>query len=323
MASNPFDAFDPPAPKKQGNPFDVFDAPAEQPVVNQPVSQPVVQVEKAAPVAAAPSVADAFKVATPNDPQLLPPGQGVLLPQPQMRGIGGGVRKLGQSLNPQEPSVGTPESLLNSLLSSWYGKDMASAENDFFSLLAAESKLEQDIAQYDFNARAKDPLLPGDDLTPVRGGLFTSISLSPDKDLDNKKSALLLVKEMLVKARAEKNDMELTMSTKGGRSEAMQAFQAAAQNDDVVGAAKVLKGNYGLNAVNVGANMALESAWPSAKAGIIDAVKGGISYLFPPAAPFMYGAAPVAQGISAGRDATVGNKAQNFKINSWSSSHAN
>ena len=312
--SNFWDEDKPVQPKQDTKPKANFwdeDKPASVTPAPVVTTQPVVQVEQTAPVVAAPSVADAFVAAAANK-QLLPPGGGVVMPQ-QMKGVGGGVRKLGQSLDSQEPAVGTPESLLNSLLSSWYGKDMASAENDFFSLLAAESKLEKDIAQYDFNARAKDPLFPGDDLTPVRGGLFTSISLSPDKDLENKKSALLKVKEMLAKARAEKDDMERIMSTKGGRSEAMQAFQAAAQKDDVVGAAKVLKGNYGLNALNVGANMALESAWPSAKAGIIDLGKAGISYLFPPAAPFMYGATPVAQGASAGRDATVGNKAQNFK----------
>ena len=315
MASNPFDAFDPPAPKKQGNPFDVFDAPAEQPVVNQPVSQPVVQVEKAAPVAAAPSVADAFKVATPNDPQLLPPGQGVLLPQPAMRGIGGGQRQLGQSLNPQAETVGAFESLINSGLSSWYGKDMASAENNFFALLAEEAKLAEDVASFD------PTKLPSQDSYQGfggQGGISATWQPDPLKVLAAKQFALDDIRKRIVEARKEKDDMEKTMSGIEGRSARMQAFQAAANKEDIGGAADVLKGRYGANTAEVAANMALESAWPSAKGAMVDMGKA-VASLFT-AAPtlgagpaLIYGGGAAAQGGVAGRDAYVGNKAQNFK----------
>ena len=307
MASNPFDAFDPPAPKKQGNPFDVFDAPAEQPVVNQPVSQPVVQVEKAAPVAAAPSVADAFKVATPNDPQLLPPGQGVLLPQPQMRGIGGGARQLGQSLNPDAPVVGQWESLLNSGLSSWYGKDMASAENNFFELVGREEALQREIVRL----TPKDGGLVGP--RPQRKGPAPLKPRSADL-LEKAYNDLASVRSQLVEARKYKDEMEAQMARISGRTADVHAFQAAANKEDIGAAARLLKGDYGTNAAEVGINMALESAWPSLKGALIDVGKAGVTYATGGlAAPFVYGGGAVAQGGSAGRDAYVGNKAQNFK----------
>jgi hypothetical protein len=283
--------------------------PAEQPVVNQPivqpVSQPIVQVEKPTPVASVPSVADAFKLATPNDPQLLPPGTGPL-PPPQMRGIGGGQRQLGQSLNPQAPAVGEWRSAWNSALSSYYGKDMASAENEFFSLVSRETELENEITNFTpFGFDFPGPALPGQKSTT-----------KPNQDaarLEGLKQELIKVRATLIEARKEKDAMEKTMAGIEGRTADYQAFQAAANKQDIGAGAKVLTGDYGSNIPEIGINMALESAFPSLKSAGIELGKAGLLLASRgSAAPLLYGTA-AAQGGMAGRDAYVGNKAQNFK----------
>jgi hypothetical protein len=106
MESNPFDAFDSPAPKKQENPFDAFDAPATTPVVT---NQPVVQVEQPTPVAAAPSVADAIVAASPNATPVTPVSE----PKKQelIKELIGAGRELGQGIeapgyaNLQQPRI--------------------------------------------------------------------------------------------------------------------------------------------------------------------------------------------------------------------------
>jgi hypothetical protein len=241
------------------------DKPATVPeqVVQPPVvKEPVVAVEQPAPVAAAPSVADAFKFATPND-QLLPPGTGPL-PPPQMRGIGGGVRQLGQSLNPQAQPVGQWESLFNSALSSWYGKDMASAENDFHDLLARETELEESISNFLPLGDLPGPAYPGQKVGWTK----------PNQDatrLAALNQELLDVRAKIAgSARKTKDEMEKTMSGIEGRTSDVQRFQAAANKEDIAGAARVLKGDYGTNTGEVAINMAAESAWPSIKGAGVD-----------------------------------------------------
>lgn len=232
----------------------------------------------------------------------------------QMRGVGGGVRQLGQSLDKDTPAVPYLESLGNALGRSWNGKDMSLANREFYGLIATKHKLERELADLDPNkVPDRNPILD-QVYNPAAGGLFSTTQQDPISEVQSKKFALADIDKRLQEIIPQRDELEKAMDRNAGQSEAYKQFQEANSKDDLAGSMAAMFGNYGRNFIDIGTQAAAESFIPTVKSLAIDVAKAGATALSGGTlAPVIYGGSALAQGGVAARDATVGNQDQNFQ----------
>ena len=242
-----------------------------------------------------------------------------LSPQGQLPGYGGARKQSAQSLDPSAPTVGLGEATWNGLKSSWYGGNKDEVYAELTKAMAVKEdalrRLEELNSQPDaITSRINRGMR---DLGDVPQTPFDAMMQNPAVERKALQKVVADMDAMIPGLQTEYQRLHQIVDVESsGRTLGYKNFQKAMQSNDLGAAASAFWGDGNFldhlgNMASLGIQGAAESAWPSAKAAIVD-----IGSTFLPGGKLVQGVSRVGGTFAqTGKDASEGEVAQ--QIQQW------
>lgn len=242
-----------------------------------------------------------------------------LSPQGQLPGYGGARKQSAQSLDPSAPTVGLGEATWNGLKSSWYGGNKDEVYAELTKAMAVKEdalrRLEELNSQPDaITSRINRGMR---DLGDVPQTPFDAMMQNPAVERKALQKVVADMDAMIPGLQTEYQRLHQIIDVESsGRTLGYKNFQKAMQSNDLGAAASAFWGDGNFldhlgNMASLGIQGAAESAWPSAKAALVD-----IGSTFLPGGKVVQGVSRVGGTFAqTAKDASEGEVAQ--QIQQW------